>query len=307
MKGCAWTALVLIVLGFILALAAGTTRGAEAIRDVVRETTRGKISVDLTGFEDWGDLISEGTEDLTEGIREGIEELEDNVNYEIEEEMIFNDSFEIFTGSAELEFAQEEISELEAEIGGGRLVIKESGDDKFHVEAEGTRKFQSYISNGVLVVKGTVKTAIGSDFSNNIVLEIPKGFYFEKVDMEIGAGQIKAEALYTDALKVEVGMGEAVIDNIQVKQLSAEVGMGSLETEGTVSEKAAVECGMGNVEMRLAGDAADFDYRIECGMGNVTIGDKSYSGLAKEETINNGSERRMDVECAVGNIEIRFR
>lgn len=325
MKGCAWTALILIVLGFVLALAAGTTKGAATIRDVVHNVTGGTVNVDFTGLDGWGIFISEGAEDLKDGVMDGLEDLEDTVNYEIEDAMIFDDSFEIFSGDVKMEFAQEEITELDVEVGGCNFVVKESDDDKFYVEAEGTKKFQAYVHSGILVIKGTIKTVIGNNFSGDIVLRVPKGFTFEKADMEIGAGvmdlgdmsadkldmevgagQITADTLIADTLNVAVGMGEAVIDDMQVNKLDAEVGMGNFSAKGSADEKVIVECAMGNVEMKLDGTSKDYDYSIECGMGNVTIGGNTYSGLANEKNINNGADRKMDVECAVGNIDIRF-
>lgn len=327
MKGCAWTALILIVVGFILAFTASTVKGAEAIRQVVDNVTGGKVQVDLTGLDRWGIFITEGAEELTDGVREGLdnlevlEELEDNVNYDIDASMIFADGFEILTGDISKNFSGEGILELDIEVGGCKFSMEESADGDFHVEAENTRKFQGYVSGNTLFIKGTMKT--GSD--SEIVLQVPAGFSFERInmelgagamelgdmrakelDLEVGAGQITADSLTVDSLLVAVGMGEIVIEDMQVNKLDAQVGMGNFRAEGAVNEKVIVECAMGNIDMKLAGSEKDYDYSIECGMGNVQIGGNTYSGLGNEKDIDNDADRKMDVECAVGNIEIRF-
>lgn len=318
MKGCAWTALILIVVGFILGSVASTVKGAEAIRQVVDTVTGGRVQVDLSELGQLGVSIAEGAGNLTDEVMEG---LEDNVNYDIDDSMIFADGFEVLTGDISKDFTGEGVLELDIEVGGCKFFLEESEDGDFHVEAENTRKFQGYVSGKTLFIKGTMKT--GSD--SEIVLQVPAGFSFEKInmelgagamelgdmrakelDLEVGAGQITADSLTVDSLLVAVGMGEIVIDDMQVNKLDAQVGMGNFRAEGAVSEKVIVECAMGNIDMKLAGSEKDYDYSIECGMGNVKIGGSTYSGLGNEKDIDNDADRKMDVECAVGNIEIRF-
>ena len=326
MKVCGITALIFIVVGLILAFAAGTTEGAAAIRDAVSEATNGKVQVNLNGIGDWGVHIAEGAEQWTDGVMDGIEDWEDTVNYDIEKAMVFDDGFELFSGEVKKEFAAPEIQELDVEVGGCSFTIEESGDDRFYVEAEGMKKFQTYVKGDCLFIKGTVKAVVGDKIDGNVVLKVPAGFNFEKLDMEIGAGvmelgelsakkidlevgagQIIADKAICEDLMVMVGMGEARMNDMQVAKFDAEVGMGNIYAKGNVSEKVIVECAMGNVELELAGKQEDYDYSIECGMGNVTVGGNTYSGLAKEKDISNGADRKMDVECAVGNIDIQFK
>ena len=311
MKSCAITALILIVVGLGLALVGGSLKGTVMIRDVVDSVTGGRVNVDLTGLTNWGISVAEDMDELVE--------------YELDEAMIFDEGFEIFTGDIEQDYAATEIREIDVEVGGCSFEITESPDENFHVEAAGTKRFQGYVNNQKLVIKGTVNTVLGNGFSGMIKLQVPADFTFDKVDMEIGAGlmdlgelsaekldlevgagQIIADKLTLDSLNLSVGMGEIRIDDMLVGKLDAEVGMGNLHAEGAVIEKLIAECAMGNIEMEIQGAQTDYDYSIECGMGNVTIGDNSYSGLANEKTIENGADRKMEVECAVGNVDIRF-
>lgn len=313
MRNSAVTALIFIVVGFAMAFVAGSIKGVEVIQSVVDSVTQGRVQLDLNGIlseiEEW----------------EIVKELEENVNYDIDENMIFDDNFEIFSGDAQAQFADVEIGMLDIEVGGCNFVINESTDDVFRVNAEGTRRFQCFVKDRTLYIKGTVKTVVDTNNQCQITLSVPEGFTFaevdaeigawvmdlgsisaDKMDMEVGACQITADTLVADTLNVTVGMGEVVIEDMQVNKLDAEVGMGNFRADGTVSEKADVECAMGNIEMEIAGAQKEYNYDIECGMGNVDIGDNSYSGLANEQSIDNGADRKMDVECAVGNISIRF-
>lgn len=299
MKGCAWTALILIVVGFVLVFTAGSVKGAEEIRDVVDKVTDGRVRVDFT------ELFA----------------MEESAKYEIDENMIFDDAFEIFNGDINKNFAGETVCKLDVEVGGCQFRIKESAEDYFRVAAEGTRKFQGYVAGETLFIKGTMKTGDHSE----IILYVPKDFVFERMDMElgagamdlgdiraekldleVGAGQITAGCLAVEELLVSAGMGEIIIEDIQTQKLDAAVGMGNLQAKGMVTEKVSVECAMGNINLRLEGMETDYDYEIACGMGSVTIGENTYNGLDNEKSVNNAADRKMDVECAVGNVEIQF-
>ena len=40
---------------------------------------------------------------------------------------------------------------------------------------------------------------------------------------------------------------------------------------------------------------------------NVEVGSDSYSGLGREKTISNkGADRKLDLECGMGNISVDF-
>jgi hypothetical protein len=63
---------------------------------------------------------------------------------------------------------------------------------------------------------------------------------------------------------------------------------------------------MGNITMQLEGEEEDFDYELDCVTGNLRIGDTEYSGLASSREVDNNAIKKMDLQCAMGNIEVEF-
>ena len=127
-----------------------------------------------------------------------------------------------------------------------------------------------------------------------------------EVSLEVGAGQIVADNVQADSLNVNVAAGDAQVKSFQVKNLEAEVGMGNLYANGNISGQCELECGMGNMTLELSGAVTAFDYNIQCGLGKVKLGEETYSGLVKEKGLNHGTGRTLEVECAMGNVEILF-
>lgn len=309
MKICAVLALILILGGLALAAAGGTLSNAEPIRDVVDRVTGGRISLDLTGIERYDVLDDIEVEGL----------------YDIDEASIFDKEHATVSGDIEEPFAAGNINSLEVEVGGCAFSLEESADADFHVSASGTSKVQCYVEENTLHLKAIVKTIVDNDPTASIVVQVPAGISLDELDMEIGAGtmklgsvtarevglevgagQIIADNVQADSLNVNVAAGDARVNSMQVKNLEAEVGMGNLYANGNISGQCELECGMGNMTLELSGVVTAFDYNIKCGLGKVKIGEETYSGLVKEKVLNHGAGRILEVECAMGNVEITF-
>lgn len=309
MKICAVTALLLILGGLALAAAGGTLSNAEQIRDVVDRVTGGRVQMDLTGI----------------GHHDVLDHIGGDVHYDLDDASMFDKHHAVVSGDVQETFAAGNIHSLEAEVGGCAFSLEESADGDFHVNASGTNKVQCYVEENTLRVKAIVKTMVDNDPAASVVIQIPAGSSFEELDMEIGAGtmklgnvtareaelevgagQIIADGVQADSLKVKVSAGDAQVYNMAVKELDAEVGMGNLYAKGNVSGHGELECGMGNITLELSGAVTAFDYNVKCGLGKVLIGEETYTGLTKKKAVHHGAGRTMDVECAMGNVEILF-
>ena len=284
----------------------------------------------LDSIGDWGITLSEEIGELGSDIGESIlDDISIDVNYSLEDAMIFDDGFDIFKGDVEKYSLGNQVQELDVEIGGCSFEVEYSEDDNYYLEGKNIDKLQGYVKDGTLHVKASVTTGtIVYPPEREIILYVPKNWEsnrLDKVDMELGAGTIDMEGLAADVILLEVGagqidtskiicdtldisvgMGEVLVKDMQVGTLQAEVGMGHLSMEGSVEEKADVECSMGSMELKLEGSQKDFDYDLECGMGNLVLGEDSFSGLSSERFIDNGAGKKMNVECAMGEVEISF-
>lgn len=314
MKGCAITALILLILGFVMALVAGTAEGAGRINEVVESVTDGKLH------------FSAGIEEGFSVLLDTHEWFDSEIHYDITDNMMFDDDYEILKGDVEKYAVGSGVKKLDVEAGGCAFYFKQSEDSNFYVEAKETGKFQCFIKNDTLYVKTTRTIKDWDNYDEcRIILYIPADYRFEQVDvelgagllemadvvadkmeMEVGAGQIITEYLEADKCDITVGMGEIIIEDMQVTKMDAEVGMGHLQMDGNILGDLNAECAMGSMELDVAGSEEDFNYTIEAAMGNVSIGGADYSGLAQDKTVNNSADKNMTLECAMGNIEVDF-
>ena len=315
------------LLGLLLAIAGGTARGSAAISEVVRKVTRGRVTVNFDDVKDWGVMIHDTIESATNTI-ESATITDWGVNYDINEHSMFEHSHKIYKGDVPKYCLGDDVADLDIEVGGCILETKTSKDNSFYVEVTKAYKFQGYVEDATLYIKASNGAQTWNKMGScTITLYVPRDFWFEDVDIEMGAGVLEfSDLLASDCISLEVGAGQIVIDNIcsneleleigageivlknmdVYKELSAEVGMGNFEANAVVMGDAEIQCSMGNVNLELAGSEQNYNYNIECAMGNIDLGNRSYSGLAREMSINNNAGVTVDIQCAMGNVSVSF-
>lgn len=182
---------------------------------------------------------------------------------------------------------QNNCSNLDIEVLAGNLEIYYDDVDEIEVEQNGVSNFESRVDGDTLQISGGKKLSVNNS-GGNIKIIVPKGYVFDEVDMEIGAGQAEIDGLCAKAMDIEVGAGQADITNLDVQHFNASAGAGKINTE-------------------LIGSESDYNYDVECGIGEIIIGRSSFEGFARDTYIENpGAEREIDVECGVGQIAISF-
>lgn len=323
MKSCAITALVLFVLGFVLATVASSIRGRTTIEEVVESVTGGRVRIHLNPFSDWWGVRVNDNDVLGWMDDMGILEEVDDV---IDENIGFDSRYSILKGSVEKFSLGSDIRELNFEVGACGFTTEPSPDDNFYLEAEYAGKLQSYVEDGTLYIRSTATVKKWNELNGcRIVLYVPEGTYFDEAEIEVGAGrlefdglqarevslsvgagQVSLDDLLTDSLEVDLGLGQIELNEAVMGKLDAEIGMGEFVAAGTLNGDANVECSMGNVSLTLEGSLRDFNYELSKALGNVTLGNSSSSGFASEKYMDNGADKTIEVDCAMGNVSVRF-
>lgn len=308
----------IIALGFVGAVLVGNglcTVGWDGIAELAEEVSDGIIH-----FKDG--LYFDGESFAKIG-----KKLNINAQFDIDDSSMFDKSEDIWKGNRKkTKLADASIDELKLEAGGCFFQIEQSDDDGYYVEYEGDGKSQAYVDGNDLYIK--VLNANSFDFSdeeNCFTLYVPAGATFSDVDVNLGAGEMKLDGLQAYEMKIELGAGQIVAEDLSAESIEISVGAGDIDLqgallgevkievgagncfiEGCVTEDIKAECAMGNITMQLEGEEEDFDYELDCVSGNLKIDDTEYSGLASSREVDNNAIKKMDLQCAMGNIEVEF-
>ena len=338
MIGCAYTAVVLIVIGMVMGTVASRIKGRTTIEDVVESVTGGRVKIGLDPFSSWGIQVGENDfigwmndmdfpdENVWLEETDFLEHIDEPDFLEHIDDIGFDSRYSILRGNVDRYSLGSDIRELNFEVGACAFTTKVSPDENFYLEANYAGKFQGYVEDNTLYIRSSSSVKRWDDLNGcQITFYIPESVYFDSADIEVGAGRLSFDRLQADKvelavgagqitlndlmaeeLEVSVGLGQIKLKEVNVGELDAEVGLGDFTLSGTLDGDADMTCSMGNVSLRLEGSQRDFNYELSKALGNVTLGNSGSSGFSSQKYIDNNASKTIGIDCAMGNVSVQF-
>lgn len=195
--------------------------------------------------------------------------------------------------------------DVEASMDGTELNIRETGS-KRSINNDSTR-VTIYIPKDMADGKDSILKEITiHQNAGDIFVDIP--LTAEEINITENAGEcdVSAKLNAKNKLTVEVNAGEMDLNNIKASELTLKTGVGELDVEKMEADNISVDCGVGSIDASVRGREDDYDYEISCNMGEVSIGDESYGGMGMSKEIHNGRDKKMQINCGVGEVDISF-
>lgn len=222
------------------------------------------------------------------------------------------------------EFDAGEIENLDMEIGGAKVIIKESDSDKIVVEKSDNLKLSVEADGDTLRIETKNKKRV----SNNelLAIYIPKGTVFEKIEyrlgevefesdvalvcedmrIEAGAGSIKIGSCDVEKLNISVGAGDVAFSRCEVKDADIDVAMGEFKFDGDISGDLDLDMSMGSVSFTLDSEESAHNYEVKCAGGSVNVGGLEFAGAGASKKVDNDADSDFDIDCAMGSVDIIF-
>lgn len=315
MNVSAITAGIMIFLGIGLFTVGGCGGG---ISETVQKIVNGDFNFtdeDLKNII--GNYVSSGDDGLT------ITDGNDNSKY-LEDFPVITDR-----ETYECDFDPSEFDSLFLQLGGCEVQMTASEDEKVHIRAEKVKKMQTGVEDNTLNITVTNKNGIAAGSWTKVEIRVPADKSWKKcavdlgagdfsiesltvknVTIDIGAGRLQIEKLVcSEDAKCEIGAGQMLLNDVQIGgSFAGDIGAGEMRLTGNIQGNAEVSCAMGNTEMTFIGSTMEeHNYEVSCSAGNIDIGNRSFAGLATESDIDNGAANTYKLECAMGNITVKFQ
>ena len=222
------------------------------------------------------------------------------------------------------------VTVLDLSLAAGTYEIKKSPDSYIYIEEDGVKlyvkengeKLSIRTKDGTLLhsfglfyttrAAGSARLYLPEKTFDRIRLELGAGqltgsvLSADRIDVSVGAGELVMEELTGREIEVECGAGEVTIDTLCGDDVDLEIGMGQFRSGGEIKNKLTADVGMGELEMVLYGGEEDFNVEAECGAGNIIIGNRSFGGVAGSQKIERGAQKDIEVDCGMGSASIRF-
>ncbi len=239
-----------------------------------------------------------------------------------------------------------EVQNLDVSILNGTCRIIPSGNGYYGVSSTHAGEYQCYAENGTLYLNAFPGEFGKTQEDAEIVLYVPESavtekvyifcsgeglkvetlltgkelhlssirgenvlngpFVFDSAVLTIGVGTFEMSGLTAEEVKLEVSTADATIKELQARGLSVNLGIGSLSVEGNIEGNITLNCGMGHLDMSLAQMQNFYNYDISGSAESVQIGTDTLAGMVMERWIDNGSEYRITMSCAMGSVSIEF-
>ncbi|MBR2407769.1 MAG: DUF4097 family beta strand repeat protein [Lachnospiraceae bacterium] len=244
------------------------------------------------------------------------------------------DDGELLHGDSGVRTFKGPVNTLVFEAGACGIDIVTGNTEDFILEYEGLSHatLSDHLENGELSIKLKMDSSWNSKWfsvdteDTKIKLTIPKDaeldsalfeFGAADIDMEkvqakklyitVGAGELNAENLTaTESAHFTVGAGSFVAEEVVLTNADLECGVGEMKVSGTLDGASVAECGVGSMEIAIAGEQAEYYGELNCGLGEIECGDIQIGGSGKQSYGTSSAERRMDIKCGIGEVDVRF-
>lgn len=223
----------------------------------------------------------------------------------------------------------ESIKNLELDVEAATLLFREGADDAnvaVHLYDGSETYFEGEMDGDTLSLSYDTNY-YGLGYPNaEIVVELPAGMSFEKIDMDIGAAEVEfalsdlicgnllldvgagnitaGKITVTGEMDVDIGAGNVVIADGICQDIRLDCGVGRFTMQGVANGNVVARCGIGELKLDLEGDVSAYNYQLSCGMGNLEVNGTSYSLLGGSREITNpGAAKTIELDCGMGSIE----
>ncbi len=227
------------------------------------------------------------------------------------------------------------INALVLEAGACKVEIIEGDGPDILVDYEGLKygTLETVEKDGKLTVSfkqdsnWSSKIFVTDEINNQkITLTIPGGTVFDSAVFELGAADIwmdgvSAKELYitvgagalhadrlvsTERARFKVGAGAFYAEDVTLTGAQLECGVGEMNLYGTFDGDSMVDCGVGSMELRVYGEQDSYHGELNCGLGDIDFGNISIEGSGNKSYGTSSAERRMDIKCGIGEVDVRF-
>lgn len=212
-----------------------------------------------------------------------------------------------------------EFSSLDISLSSARLIV-ETGKD---FSLESNHKYITVKSdNNKLRIHETKDDITSFSDVATIKLTIPKGFVFDDVTIETGAGEVIVDELSADILnftfgageveiknltansrsKIDGGAGEVTIDGGLLRNPDIDMGVGELTLKSRLEGNSSIDYGVGETNLTLLGSREDYRIELDKGIGEAKLEDENMN----DDSVYGSGVNHIDIDGGVGKLNIEF-
>lgn len=215
------------------------------------------------------------------------------------------------------------IENLKIEIGYSKLEIKQGTELKVEANTKNKIITTKKVGDTLSIKEDSTWNIFNDNINSHIIITVPENYYFEKVKIEAGSGELNISNIQAKEFDLEVGAGNVIISNILVEKkvdidggagkvvikdsefsnLDLDVGVGEFQIlNSKLLDDSDIDAGIGKLEITLKGILEDYKIVPERGLGSFTILDNE---IEDNKTYGEG-DNKIKIDAGVGKVSIDF-
>lgn len=232
-------------------------------------------------------------------------------NFGSEDSVKLNDRYPVYEGTVDRTRIEDagNIERLVLDAGGGLIEIKTSDDGNYYFASDNAKRYQCYAEGTTLELRVKSGSWIGNrSYEHTVTLWVPEDASFQRIDLEIGGGELKTETLSGDEISVAVGGGSIEADKLLGSRIELALGAGEITVRRAEAERIAIDVGAGQVTVETL-IAGVLDVEIGAGqavLGQSTVGNADLSVSAGQIQYKGTINGNLDAECSMGEIVLEL-
>lgn len=203
-----------------------------------------------------------------------------------------------------------DITSIRISAGACTAVIEPGREFNLRTEGYGEDEVVSKVEDGTWIVHDRAKNHLFSGrntlFKRKMWITVPENMSFDFVELNIGAGVIKAEGIRANHSVLNVGAGQMKLKRFISNDSKIRCGMGEITIKGALYGPCDMDCGMGSITAYIE-KPEHYGYRASVGVGEIKIGNSQIGGLGGSQSVNEGDPNFYKISCSMGSVQLRFK
>lgn len=222
----------------------------------------------------------------------------------------FRDLTNLITGT--------EVASLDIELEYAHLIIQRG--DTFTAETSDESIKATYnVSKNKLTIKEPHRLFHSTEGAT-VIVYVPENTVFDEIEIDSGAGSIKAEDIkvktldlnlgagkteflnltVTENADIESGAGLIKIDGGAIKNLDLDAGVGKTEIKSKLLGKCDFDLGIGTTDIGILGSKNDYKIKTSTGIGTISM---NGINLSNDSVIGDGTNE-INISGGIGSTKI---
>ena len=214
----------------------------------------------------------------------------------------------------------ENISSLKIELKDTTLQIRNS--DKFEVKTNNSI-IKYYNENGNIIIKDkSEKWLFKESNEGKIIIYLPEDTkLLDEVNIDVDAGIVSIDNLYTRKLDLDLGTGEMMVDSLivsdetkisggageiniksgKINNIDLDLGIGEAHINSNITGNSKINTGIGELNLILTSSLENYRMDFEKGIGKISLNGNS---ILDNVSVGTG-ENYIKISGGIGEIKIR--